>query len=72
MQVFEMVFGIVVVVMIAGVVKSYLDGRRDSRQYLEDESVAMDRIAALEERIQVLEKIITDRQSSLKREIDGL
>lgn len=73
MHVFEMVLGIVFVVGVAGVFKHYFD-LKQARLMAETEGASehMSRIHELEERVRVLESIITDKSYSLKREIDNL
>ena len=88
MGVFEMVFGIVVVVMIASVLKSFFGGRKEglseSMDNMMDEMGMGDyctkkkiepylkKIDAMEERLRNLERIATDRGRNLADEIDRL
>lgn len=70
---FTMVFLIVVVVILADLVKSWL--KRDGRTNGADEEVVeetMSRLDLLEERIQVLERIVTENRYDLKKQIDSL
>ncbi|XOV87488.1 MAG: hypothetical protein ACFHX7_21475 [Pseudomonadota bacterium] len=73
MHVFEMVVWIVVVACATGVISEYLKTKRKlggtSNEDLDD---AMDRIDELEERVRVLERLVTDDKYHLSREIDGL
>lgn len=77
MNPFEMVIGIVLIVSIAGVIKARMGVRKDQWG---NETVAGDdgkaraendrlrqEIGSLKERIQVLERVITDEESSTKR-----
>ena len=71
MQVFEMVVAIVVVSCIAGVTNNFIKMRKSGQNsHLDPET--LDRIHLLEERVQVLERVITDDREHLKRQIDGL
>lgn len=77
MNPFEMVIGIVLIVSIAGVLKARYGVRKD--QWGNETIVSDDRearaendrlrreIGSLKERIQVLERVITDEESSTKR-----
>lgn len=70
---FTMVFLIVVVVILADLIKAWLkrDGKKDGA---EEEVVeeTMSRLDLLEERIQVLERIVTENRYDLKKQIDNL
>ncbi len=73
MHVFEMVVWIVVVGCVTGVISDYLKTKRKlGSTSNEDLDEAMDRIEELEERIRVLERVVTDDKYHLAREIDGL
>ena len=84
MNPFEMVIGIVLIVAIAGVLKAKYGIRKDAlgNEYHVDTGAAAadnarlrDEIRALKERVQVLERVITDTNSSsasLDREIERL
>lgn len=69
---FSMVVAIVFIACFFGFLKQYMDGRdkRPSKSTGEDETLA--RLAEMERRVEVLERIVTDSGSSLKREIDRL
>ena len=72
MDVFEMVVVIVIVSCIAGVTNRYIKMKHaQTEQYLPDEGT-VDRMSELENRIQVLEKIVTDNKYNLEQEIDQL
>ena len=76
MNPFEMVAIIVVAVMIASVLRAKYggSGRRedaDPREHAEALRLR-EEVKALKERIHVLERIATDRENSLAREIDEL
>lgn len=76
MNPFEMVAIIVVAVMIASVLRAKYSHRRhdpevDPRE--QAESIRLrEEVKALKERIHVLERIATDKENSLAREIDDL
>ncbi len=73
MHVFEMVVWIVAISCIAGVVTTWMKGRQHANSRLshvmEDR---LDRLEELEDRVAVLEKIVTDDKGDLKRRIDEL
>jgi predicted nucleic acid-binding Zn-ribbon protein len=73
MNVFEMVVIIVVVTSVCGVASSWLKSMRNASSARQNDlDEAMDRIDDLEERIRVLEAVVTDDRYDLAREIDGL
>ncbi len=86
MNVFEMVVLIVVVSAGASVLKSYFKRKNaaDSENFMDNlgETVdarvsntltpCMQKITALEERIQILERIVTDKNHNLAAKIDNL
>ena len=73
MNVFEMVVIIVAISILGGVLNNYLKTRRSTgaihKDALDD---ALDRIDELEERVRVLERVVTDDGYDLKRQIDDL
>lgn len=75
MNPFEMVVIIVAIVMIAGVIKTRGGGQRgrdrDPNEELENRRLR-EEVKELKERLHVLERIATDRETSLSREIDEL
>ncbi len=75
MNPFEMVVLIVAIVMIAGVLKTRGSGHhrrdRDPAEELENRRLR-EEVKELKERLHVLERIATDRENSLAREIDEL
>jgi hypothetical protein len=72
MGITEMVVVIVIVSCLAGVANRYLKNKHaQTVQYSPDEETS-DRLSELENRIQVLEKIITDNKYNLEQEIDQL
>jgi hypothetical protein len=66
------VLSIIAIVMFAWVMRAYV--RQQNRKIPVDPDLddAMAKIEQLEERIRVLERIITENQYDLKREIDSL
>lgn len=81
MNPFEMVAIIVVAVMIASVLRSKYGHQRRRRGGDEDEVAVQERaetirlreeVKDLKERLHVLERIATDRENSLARQIDEL
>ena len=71
MHVFEMVAIIVTVSVIAGVANCYIKAKAQVANQPESNQ-NNERLDELEERIQVLERVITDDRKHLKSEIDGL
>ncbi|NNF51302.1 MAG: hypothetical protein HKN59_02580 [Gammaproteobacteria bacterium] len=85
MDPFKMVVFIVLIVSIAGVLKSYLDRGGKGASIMEELGLSdswgedpsevgahIRKIDELEKRVQVLERIVTSKNYDLKREIDGL
>ena len=75
MHVFEMAALIVAIVFGAGVINNYIKhsaGGAKRRELEAELDRRMQRIDSLEERVQVLEKIVTDRNYDLKRELNDL
>jgi hypothetical protein len=71
MNQYEFILGIVIVVMIASVIKAGL--RFSKRPAQNDDTLRMrEEVKVLKERIQVLERIATDKDSALEREIEQL
>ena len=71
MDVFTMVVIIVVISCAAGVANNYLKNQRD-RQRQEAVEAPSAELDALRERIEVLEKIVTEDKYKLGREIEAL
>ncbi|GHF19150.1 hypothetical protein GCM10017044_12130 [Kordiimonas sediminis] len=73
MHVFEAAAIIVAIVMIAGVINNWIKSKQQqaSARTDMDDSTA-ERIQNLEERVRVLERILTDKSNRLKDEIDAL
>jgi uncharacterized protein YlxW (UPF0749 family) len=75
MNPFEMVVLIVFIVMVATVMKARMHGRgpREGDAAERAETLRLrDEVKQLKERIHVLERIATDRENSLARQIDEL
>jgi tetrahydromethanopterin S-methyltransferase subunit B len=72
MNQYDMVLGIIIVVMIASVIKARFKASA-KRPADEGETLRMrEEVRTLKERIQVLERIATDKESALEREIEQL
>ena len=65
-------FAIVTVVLLAKLVQTWIESRNQQPEVDEDWQDTLDKIERLEERIQVLERIVTENRYDLKREIDRL
>ena len=63
---------LVCMVMCANVVQTYIKQRRREPEANEELEETLAKIDLLEERIQVLERIITESRFDLKKEIDDL
>jgi hypothetical protein len=73
MNPFEMVVLIVAIVMIAGVIKSKHQSRAMMRMEDDPEALRLrEEVKALRDRVAVLERIATDKESSLERQIEQL
>ncbi|HLT91343.1 MAG TPA: hypothetical protein VKZ85_10385 [Woeseiaceae bacterium] len=72
MSVFTMVFLIVTVALCAGVVRTWLEQRKGRTETSEELDEMMKRLDALQERVEVLERIVTDSRVNLKQTIDSL
>ncbi len=72
MSVFTFVFLVVTVSLCAGIVKTWLEQRKGRDQTTEDIDQALARLGTLEERIEVLERIVTDKRVDLRQQIDEL
>lgn len=71
-SVFPFILGIIAIVMCANVMKTYLK-HRDRKPEIDVElEETLAKIDTLEERVQVLERIITEHRFDLKKEIDQL
>ncbi len=73
MNVFHMVIWIVAIVSVASVLEKYFKTRAkeaEARSSTDEGTVA--RIDALEERVQVLERIVTENKFDLRKQINDL
>ena len=70
-NVFVMVAVIVIVTTIGGAYNNYLKTQRKNAEVGDREGLEAE-LDELRERIEVLEKIVTDQKYQLSREIDGL
>ena len=71
MEVFTFVVIIVLIGCGSGVISTYLKTRSEDAQVKVDDSVYGD-LEDLRERVEVLERILTDEKYNLKRELDHL
>jgi Na+-transporting methylmalonyl-CoA/oxaloacetate decarboxylase gamma subunit len=71
-NVFTFVVIIVIVVSLSELAKTYIKQRDKKPESNEDLDETIKKIEALEERIQVLERIVTEKRYDLKKEIDDL
>lgn len=72
MNVFTFVFLTITVVMCARLVQSYIENRGRKKEDSEEVEATLEKIDRLEERIQVLERIVTEDRFDLKKRIDNL
>ncbi len=70
--VFQFVVIIVIVVSLSELAKTYLKQRARKTEPNEELNETLLKIDELEERIKVLERIVTEDRYDLKKEIDGL
>jgi len=72
-NVFTFVFCIVTVVLLSGLLKTWIENRKRNDETIGPEIDEMlGTIESLEERIRVLERIVTAHNYDLKKEIDSL
>ena len=69
---FAFVLSIIAIVMCANVIQTYLKQRNKKPEVDAELEETLAKIDVLEERIQVLERIITEHRFDLKKEIDQL
>jgi uncharacterized small protein (DUF1192 family) len=72
MNVFSFVFLTVTVVLCAKLIQAYIENRNKGKSEQEAVDETLLKIDRLEERIQVLERIITEDRFDLKKRIDSL
>lgn len=65
-------FLIVTVALLASVAKTWIEHRHKTPDVDDDLRETLDKIDVLEERIRVLERIVTENRYDLKKEIDSL
>jgi hypothetical protein len=72
MNVFTFAFMTVTVVLCAKLIQTYIESRNKARSENEVADDTLLKIDRLEERIQVLERIVTEDRYDLKKRIDNL
>ena len=72
MNALHMIVWIVGIVMVAQVVERYLRMKSENKQATELDEDTAGRIDELEQRIRVLERIVTENRVDLKKQIDDL
>lgn len=74
MNVFSFVIALVTVVLCARLIQVYIETRNNRSRSAEDVDVeqTIAKIEALEERVRVLERIITEHRFDLEKQIDNL
>lgn len=71
-NVFTFVLLLVAIVCCANIIRSYIASRQEKSDSGEEIDDTLAKIDALEERVRVLERIITENRYDLKRQIDSL
>lgn len=71
MDIFTFIFLVVVVSCSIPLLKVWMEGRNKQMGNVASDSVRKE-LAALRERVEVLEKIVTDKSYEVRREIDAL
>ncbi len=69
---FLFVLMIIAIVMTAGVIETYIKQRRKDAATDPELTATLERMEQLEERIRVLERIVTENRVDLKQQIDNL
>lgn len=72
MNTFEMVVIVVFLALLAGVLNNYIKGKNSKPDIDPQLHARLKRLDALEERVRVLEKIVTDRDYELRKEFRNL
>lgn len=73
MNPFEFVIAILILVFLGNALKSYCGSKRgETRKKDAEDDANLERLAQLEERIRVLERIVTDEQLDLKQRFKNL
>ena len=71
MEFFLIIFGFAAFCVLAGLINNFIRMRLDARHLHLDDDLDQ-RFGYLEERIEVLEKIVTDDKEGLRKEIESL
>ncbi len=69
---FLFVLMIIAIVMTAGVIETYIKQRKKDARIDPELNATLERMEQLEERIRVLERIVTENRVDLKQQIDNL
>lgn len=69
---FVFVLGVIAIVTIGNIVKTWIEHRGKAPEKSEEAEVLLSRIDVLEERIKVLERIVTEHNVDLRQQIDSL
>lgn len=72
MNVFSFLFLTVIAVLCAGLIRTFINARSHGHGADEASEETLLKIDRLEERIAVLERIVTENRVDLKQQIDGL
>lgn len=72
MHIFEFVLAIVSIVFAAGIINNYIKTRAHKSDSEEQATIFLDKLNVLEERIKVLERIVTDRNYDLRDKFKDL
>lgn len=72
MGVFQMVTAIVVAALIAGLIREWIKAKKNPEIDLSPMEARLNRVETLEERVKVLEAIVTDKGYDLKKEFEKL
>lgn len=72
MGLWEMIVAVVALGVVAQVIRAYFKSNEQGGASSEEAAKQIERIRGLEKRIEVLEKIATDKRINLKDEIDQL
>ena len=72
MDVFTFVIIVVIIACGSGVVNNYMKNQRERNLTGEEDEAVYQELAVLRERIEVLEKIVTDEKYQLERDLNRL
>ncbi len=74
MDVFEFVFGIILITVIAGVFTTHMQTKHKRAAQVDDEETLRlrEEVARLKDRLAVLERITVEKENSLERQIESL